>query len=150
MSGVVSYELFNTRFPSSNGFTSDGGLYETFINDTGAPSILGTIVVASSTVADAVSTAPISSMMPIGVIAEDGIANGSPVKVITYGKAYVLLKDGESATLGYWCGVSDVAGRMYQLSAVPVTPEYNQEIGHSLNTTASGTDVLSLIQVHFN
>src|SRR5574344_495476 len=143
MSGVVSYDLFSTRFPSTNGFTSDGGLFETFINDTGASSVLGTIVIASTSASNAVSIAPANSPMPIGIIAENGIANGSSVKVVTYGKAYVLLKDGESATRGYWCGVSDTAGRMFQASTAPSTTEHNREIGHSLATTGSGTNVLS-------
>ena len=150
MSGVVSYDLFSSRFPSTNGFTGDGGLFQYFTNNTGATSVLGTIVVASTAVSNAVSIAPASTQMPIGVIAESGVANGSPVKVVTYGKAYVLLKDGESATMGYWCGVSDTAGRMYQQSTVPATTDHNREIGHSLATTSSGTDVLSLIQMHFN
>lgn len=150
MSGVVSYGLFTYRFPGTNGFTSDGGLFEYFTNDTGATSVLGTIVVASTAVTNAVSTAPANSQMPIGVIAENGVANGSLVKVITYGKAYVLLKDGLSSTRGYWSGVSDTAGRMYQASTVPATVDHNREIGHSLQTVTSGTDVLSLVQIHFN
>lgn len=150
MSGVVSYELFSSRFPGTSGFTSDGGLFEYFTNDTGAASVLGTIVIASTAVANAVSTAPANSPMPIGVIAENGVANGSPVKVVTYGKAYVLLKDGETSNLGYWCAVSDTAGRMAQQSTVPSLPTHNQGIGHSLQTNASGTDVLSLVQIHFN
>lgn len=115
MSGLVSYELFNSRFPSgTNGFTSEGGIYEIFINKTGADSVKGTIVVASTSVDNAVSIAPAGSPMPIGVIYESGIADGSSVKVVVYGKAQVLLADGHAATHGYWCGVSSlVAGRMY-------------------------------------
>lgn len=151
MSGVVSYDLFNSRFPSSgNGFTSEGGVYETFINDTGTASVKGTVVVASTSVANAVSIAPANSSLPIGAIYENGIANGSNVKVVVYGKAQVLLKDGESSSLGYWCGVSDVAGRMYQQATAPSTTEHNREIGHSIQAVASGTNVLSLIQMHFN
>lgn len=150
MCGMMSYELFTTKFGNiSNGFTPEGGIYETFINNTGT-SIKGTIVVASITVDNAVDIAPANSNMPIGVIYEDGITNGSFVKVIVYGKAQVLLKDGEVSTNGYWCGVSDVDGRMYQLSTVPSTTEYNREIGHSLESNISDVNVLSLIQMHFN
>ena len=150
MSGVVSYDLFSSRIPSSNGFTSDGGMYQTFTNNTGANSVLGTIVVASTSINNGVSVAPANSPMPIGIIAENGVVNGASVKVVTYGKAYVLLKDGLSSTDGYWCGVSNTAGRMYQASTVPATTDHNREIGHSLSTTGSGTNVLALIQVHFN
>jgi len=150
MSGVVSYELLNSKLPTNSGWTADGGIFETFINDTGATSVKGTIVVTSSSVNYAVSIAPADSQMPMGIIAESGIANGANVKVTVYGKAYVLLKNGESATRGYWCEVSDTAGRMAQQATVPSTIEHNREIGHSLETVSSGTNVLSLIQVHFN
>ena len=150
MSGSVSYELFSSKVGSSgSGFTPEGGVYETFVNHTGV-SVKGTIVVASTTIYNAVDIAPASTAMPIGVIYENEVANGSPVKVVVYGKAEVLLKDEQSSSYGYWCGVSDVDGRMYQISTVPSTAEHNREIGHSLQANASGTDVLSRIQIHFN
>ena len=150
MSGLVGYELFAARVGGgSNGFTTEGGIYETFINNTGI-SVKGTIVVASTSADNAVDIAPANSQMPMGAIYENGIVNGSNVKVVVYGKAEILLKDGESSNRGYWCGVSDTAGRMYQLSAAPSTTEHNREIGHSLKTTTSGINVLSLIQMHFN
>ncbi|MCK9575308.1 MAG: hypothetical protein WCX32_01725 [Clostridia bacterium] len=150
MGGVVGYGLFTARLGSgTNGMTTEGGFFETFTNNTGT-SVKGTIVVASTTVDNGVDIAPANSQMPIGVIYETGIINGSPVKVVVYGKADVLLKDGETATSGYWCGVSNTAGRMYQAATVPSTTEHNRETGHSLKTTSSGTNVLSLIQVHFN
>jgi len=150
MSGMVSYELFTTKVGSGNsGFTSEGGIYETFINNTGI-SIKGTIVSASTIVSNAVDIASASSQMSIGVIYENGVIDGLPVKVVVYGKAQVLLKNGVTSTNGYWCGVSDVAGRMYQLSLVPSTIEYNREIGHSLETNIGVLNVLSLVQLHFN
>ena len=152
MSGAVSYELFSARVGSaSSGFTPDGGIYETFLNNTGTDSVKGTIVVASTTTNNAVDIAPIGSMMPIGVIYESTVPNGLPVKVVVYGKAEVLLEDSQSATTGYWCSVSNtVAGRMIQESSEPTDTNHNREIGHSLQTVDSGTDVLALIQLHFN
>lgn len=151
MSGTISYELFSARVGcTSSGFTPDGGIYETFINTTGI-SVKGTIVVASTTTNNAVDIAPIGSIMPIGVIYEDKVPNGSPVKVVVYGKAEVLLEDSQSATTGYWCSVSNtVAGRMLQQPSEPTDTNHNREIGHSLQTVDSGTDVLALIQLHFN
>lgn len=150
MSGVVSYDLFSQRFGTgSSGITTDGGFFQTFINNTGS-SVKGTIVIASTTVNNAVDIAPANSDSPIGVILENGVANGQPVKVVVYGKAEVLLKDSTSSTRGYWCGVSDVAGRMYQLSTVPSTTEHSREIGHSLESKSAGTNVLSLVTIHFN
>ncbi|MDF2865372.1 MAG: hypothetical protein K0R72_181 [Clostridia bacterium] len=150
MSGVVSYDLFSEKLGIGNcGFTPEGGIYETFINNTGI-SIKGTIVIASLSVNNAVDIAPANSQMPIGVIYEDGIINGSPVKVVVYGKAQVLLKNGESAINGYWSGVSDIPGRMYQLSTLLLDIDHNKEVGHSIESKSSGTNVLSLIQMHFN
>lgn len=151
MSGVVSYELFSARLGTgTNGFSSEGGMYETFINNTGATSVKGTIVVASTSVDNAVMIAPADTVMPIGVIYESGIAINSPVKVIVYGKAEVLLKNTIASVHGYWAGVSDVAGRMYQVATAPSTTEHNREIGYSLQSVAGGTDVLAMVQIHFN
>lgn len=149
MSGVVSIELFNDKLGTGNiGFTKEGGIYQTFINNTGL-SVKGTIVVASTSVNNAVDIAPANSEMFIGVIYETGISNGDPVKVVVYGKAEVLLKNTVASTRGFWCGVSDVAGRMYQQSTVPAS-DHNREIGHSLESKTSGTNVLSLVQIHTN
>lgn len=151
MSGVVSYELFAGKFGTS-GFTTEGGIYETFVNKTGDTSVKGTIVAASTTTDNAVYTAPASSTVPIGIIYESGIADGSPVKVVVYGKAQVLLVDSTgTSSNGFWCGVSSTPGRMYQASTAPTdVSEHSCEIGHSLESKASGTNVLALIQVHFN
>lgn len=147
MSGTVSYDLFTSRLGSGNniGFTPEGGLYLTLVNNTGL-SVKGTIVIASATVDNGVDIAPASSQMPIGVIYESGVANGSLVKVVVYGKAEVLLRDGESATNGYWAGTSVDSGRMYQAAIPSLLP--GQQIGNSLEDKASGTDVLSYVFVH--
>lgn len=144
----MSYELLSARFGSS-GFTPDVGIYQTFINNTGT-SVKGTIVVASSSVDNAVDIAPANSSFPIGVVFESGVSNGSSVKVVIYGKAQVLLKNSETSTHGYWCGVSDVNGRMYELVTVPNVTDHWKEVGHSLETKTGGTDVLVWVQVHFN
>jgi hypothetical protein len=150
MSGVVSYELLKSKFGGGNsGFTSDGGYYETFVNNTGT-SVKGTIVCASASVYNAVDIAPADAAYAIGVIYESGITNGNQVKVVVSGKAQVLLKNTLASTFGYWCGVSDTGGRMYQSPTVPSTTEYYREIGHSLESKTAGDDVLSLVQIHFN
>jgi len=151
MSGSVSYELITSRLPSSVGFTTEGGMFGYYINDTDADSVLGTIVRTSLVVANGVSVAPAGNEMPIGIIGESGIAVGNLVKVIVSGKAYVLLEDTESSSLGYWCGVSTISqGRMQQTASVPDTTDHFREIGHSLQAVAGGTNVLSLVILHFN
>jgi len=151
MSGFLSYDLFIKKTSGGNNwFTAEGGFYETFVNDTGALSVKGTIVTASSLVDNAVSIAPPFSNMPLGVIYDDGVASGSMVKVVVYGKAQVLLKNGESATRGYISLVSDTAGRMYQRADYVDEAEHSRQIGQSIETKASGSNVLSLVQLHFN
>ena len=151
MSSSVSLEYLNSILGNSgNGISSDGGYYITLINKTGANSVKGTIVIASTTTDKAVQIAPIGSDNPIGVILEDGIADGNSVKIAISGMAYVLLADGLSSTRGYWCEVSSTqAGRMSQL-ANPNLLRHWSELGHSLESKTSGTNVLSLVTLHFN
>ena len=151
MSSSVSLEYLNTVIGGGGniGFTADGGLFITLINNTGT-SVKGTIVSACTTSDNCAMTAPANSIMPIGVIVENGVLNGSPVKVAISGKAYVLMKNGQSATRGFWVGCSDNAGRAYMIVDPPSTSLHSSEIGHSLETKASGTNVLALIDLHFN
>lgn len=56
-------------------FTEEGGLAVKLINDTGAPSIKGTIIHPSLTIDNAVSIIPIDNPDPCGIIYEDIIIN---------------------------------------------------------------------------
>ena len=151
MSSSVSLEYLNTVIGGgATGFTVEGGIYITVINATGSNSVKGTIVSTSTATDDAVMITPANSIMPIGVIYENGIATGQPVKVAISGKAYVLMKNGQSATRGFWVGCSDNAGRAYMIVDPPSTSLHSSEIGHSLETKTSGTNVLALIDLHFN
>ena len=151
MSASVSLQYLNTVLPSvGNGISSDGGFYITLTNKTGATSVKGTIVVASTTQNNSVAIAPKNSDNPIGVILEDGVADGSEVKVVVSGKAYVLLQDGLASRHGYWCEVSSTqSGRMSQLANPNLTTHW-AELGHSLESKTAGTNVLSLVVLHFN
>lgn len=151
MSSSVSLEYLNTVIANNgNGISADGGYYITLINKTGSNSVKGTIVIASTTIDNAVDIAPVNSDNPIGIVLEDGISDGSPVKVVVSGKAYVLLANSVASKRGYWCEVSSTqAGRMSQLpNPNPVT--HWAELGHSLESKAAGTNVLSLVVLHFN
>lgn len=151
MNALVSYELLTAWFGSpANGITPEGGLYGTYINNTGADSVKGTIVQISTDKDNAVEIATADSAVPIGVIYEDGAANGSPVKVVVYGKAQVLLNNNMDSYRGYWCGISDTPGRMIQSTAGPETlVELKRQIGHSLESKSGGTDILALVQLNF-
>lgn len=151
MSSSISLEYLNNRIgPGNIGFTNEGGMFIYLINNTGSNSIKGSVVKTSPNINDAFILAPANSDQPIGIVYDDNIPNGSLCKVIVSGKTYALLKNGESSTRGYWCGVSDVPGRMYQQSDPPSTTEHSREIGHSLETKPGGTNVLSLVVLHFN
>lgn len=151
MSSSVSLEYLNSRIGGNDiGFTADGGMYITLINATGSPSVKGTIVATSNTTDNAARLAPANAIYPIGAIVDSGVPVGRLMKVAIAGKAYVLLKNGEEAKHGHWCGVSDVAGRVYQRTDPPSTTDHSREVGHSLESKASGTNVLCLVNLHFN
>ena len=131
------------------GFTPDGGIYQTFINQTGE-SVKGTIVMQSATDDNTVVIAAAGSPLAIGVIYEGGIANGSPVKVVVYGKAQVLLRVGETVTPGQWCVLSSVTdGQMEtgNIAGALLVSEYAKGIGISLEDKSSG---LAWVQLQFN
>lgn len=149
MSSLVNYDLFTSRLGIGNcGFTLEGGFYEKFINNTGL-SVKGTIVVISTTISNGVDIAEANSKSAIGVIYESGIPNGSAIKVVVYGKAQVLLKDGESSNNGYCYGTSDVPGRMYKINIVEQNLDFGKQIGYSLEEKSSGTDTLALVHLNF-
>lgn len=151
MAGLLSYDLFIEKTSGGNvWFTPEGGVAVKYINDTGAPSIKGTIVCASPLTDNAVSLAPALSTMAIGVIYEDNIEPNAMVKVVISGKAQVLLKDGAAAVRGSWCGVSDVAGRMYMRIIPENVEERFRQIGYSLEQKSADSFQLSLVNLVFN
>ena len=122
-----------------------------YINKTGAASVKGTLVefYSATAIDKAVKLTDVSSDHCIGVIAEDGIADGDEVFVIVAGSALVLLKDTTAATRGYWAQTSNVAGRADITNAAPVPATHWQEIGHGAESVAAGTDVLAEVNLHF-
>lgn len=134
-------------------FTPEGGLAVKLINNTGRNSIKGLLVEASSAINEAVVAAGVSSYDPIGAMYENGIPNGQPVWVVVAGVAQVLLEDGTTATRGYWAATPTVTGGRADITtAAPpgLVLQHFREIGHGLETVASGTDVLAKIMMHFN
>lgn len=131
--------------------TPEGGVAIRVYNKTGAVSVKGTIVTPAGSGQDlSVATVPGDAEYPMGIVYESGFPDGALMLVVVSGIAKVLLKDGEASTAGYWCGVSDTAGRMFTANAVPGTPTHNREIGHCLETKAAGTNVLAMVNLHFN
>ncbi len=136
--------------------TVEGGIAIRLTNKTGAASVRGTIVVASTGTDNAFSAAGVDSDMPIGIVYDVGVVDGSECWVVVYGIAQVLLKDATAATRGYWVKVSDTAGRADATTSVPpggtvgALEEHMQEVGHCIESKTSGTNVLSQCVIHFN
>lgn len=134
--------------------TPEGGFAVRAINKTGSTSVKGTVVATDTSDDFAFRVCPGNAPIPAGVVYEDGVPDGEMCWFVISGVADVLLKDGESAVRGYWVGLSDVAGRSYQAQhtgqSIPEQAEHNKEIGHSMETKDSGTDVLARCILHFN
>lgn len=148
---LVSYEYLNTKIGgSTTGFTEDGGVYITLNNNTGALSVKGTVVSASTAANGGARISPANNDQPIGVVVDNGVGLLQPMRIAVSGKAYILMKNGEAATRGYWVGVSDVAGRAYMTSDPPSTTEHMRELGHCIESVTAGTNKLALCVLHFN
>lgn len=136
--------------------TPEGGYCVRLLNKTGAASVKGMIVIGHTTVDDAVAVAPIDSRSALGIVYEDGVADGSPVWVVVSGIAEVLLKDGTATTTGNWVVVSDTAGRANATAISPPGGElidaayHFGEIGHSIQTVTAGTNKTARMIIHFN
>lgn len=136
--------------------TSDGGLAIKMLNDTGANSVKGTLVESSADVDNGFVVCGVSSNKVIGVVYEDGLPDGTDVFVVISGCAKVLLKDGTTATHGYWVVPSDTAGRADATQNIPTGGQLQDhelhfhEVGHCTDTKEAGTDVLARCIIHFN
>lgn len=134
-------------------FTPEGGLAVRYLNDTGAPSIKGSVVEASPNIYDGVRLAVAGAANAVGVVYESGFLVGEPMFVVTSGKAQVLLEDGTTSTVGYWVGLSTtVNGRADATNAVApgLVLRHFDEIGHCHETKGAGVNVLALCTLHFN
>lgn len=131
--------------------TPEGGYAISLTNKTGSASVKGTVVSTSSTTDNAFTTNPIDGDMPFGVVYEAGVADGSACWVVVSGIADVLIVNGQAATRGYIAYSSATTAGHVDLSAtVPATSTHNREVGHTLETKSSGTNVLIKCVLHFN
>ena len=136
--------------------TDDGGFAVPMVNDTGSPTVKGSLVEPSSSIDNGFVLTNADAFDPIGVVLESGIADGQSALVVTTGKAYALLEDSSSATKGYWVRTSITqAGRIDATNALPPgggvvqLDAHTQECGHCLESVLAGTDQLCLISLHF-
>jgi len=122
------------------------------INKTGSPTVKGSVVSACTTVDNAFELQS-NEFDAIGVVAENGVADGSLAHIIISGIADVLFKDGVAAVRGYVALSADTNGRATCIQVPdinPVVAEHFKEIGHVIESKDAGTDVLAKCVLHFN
>jgi hypothetical protein len=135
--------------------TPEGGLAAPFINDTGAPSVKGTLV-RNSTAELGVSRIVVDIPNVIGAIYDDGIPDGEPVRVVVAGIAECLFIGNTLAgqfARGFL--TADGAGYIsgYGLAeAFPTSPfasdKHFYEFGHILTSRVGAG--LAKVNLHFN
>jgi hypothetical protein len=133
------------------GVTPIGGFVVKLTNKTGSTSVKGTLIETGTSLAESFHIADTNSDHSVGVVYENGVSDGQSTWVVLNGTAEVLLKDGEASVVGYWVKVSDTAGRVDMSVNTPGSAvEHWREIGHSIESQSSGTNVLTKIVLHFN
>lgn len=134
--------------------TPEGGYAVRLTNKTGAPSVKGTVVAASTTTANSFELTSADDFDPIGIVYEDGIADGALCWVVIGGRAQVKLENSVGSTVGYWVRTSTTAGgRADATNAAPpgLVLQHFAEIGHCLETVAgTAGGALCYIILHFN
>ena len=136
--------------------TTEGGIAISLTNKTGVASVKGSLV-ATSMVTDHAFELQTDEINTIGIVYEDGIADGSECLVVVSGIADVLLKDATASTRGFWAIAADTDGRADITQPTPspntTTNEHTihfKEIGHCLESKVAGTNVLAKCVLHFN
>ena len=135
--------------------TTEGGIAVKMINNTGLPTVKGELVQASENIDNGVEI-QVDEFDVIGVMYEDGVAQGQECWVVVNGKAEVLLTDATASTRGYWVYADTADGRANATLPLPpggtITALTNhfKEVGHCLESKTAGTNVLALIVLHFN
>jgi hypothetical protein len=133
-------------------FTPEGGLAIRLKNGTGAASVKGSLVSASTTV-DGSFVLQNNEFDTIGMVYETGIADGQLCWVVISGVAELLLKDSNGTTRGQLALAADTDGRAVAInvpSSNPVAAEHFKEVGHFIESKTAGTNVLAKAVIHFN
>jgi hypothetical protein len=138
----------------SDADTNERGFLVKVVNRTGATSIKGKLVSASTTADDEVILQA-NEYDTFGVIQESGIAEGSQMWIWVNGSiCQVMFKDGVKATRGEICIAADTDGRADRVTnpggGLPGVDIHFKECGHILQTINAGTDILALVMIHFN
>ena len=137
----------NRYFESSKfKISSIGGYCILLTNRTGANSVAGHIVKASTGTDDAFTLAGVNELMPIGIVLDSGISDGSEAWVVVSGIAGVLVDAGGCARGDRL--ITGAIGGFATVNNAPLVAVHFQEIGHSIQTRAGAG--LARCVVHFN
>jgi hypothetical protein len=134
-------------------FTAEGGLAILLVNKTGAASVKGSVLepYSATAVDNAVKLAAAGGNHPVGVMYDDGVADGDAVWVVVSGRAQVLLENSVAGVRDYWLGTSNSTAGRAQCTTNPTSQtEHMQELGHCIEAKTAGTDVLAYAILHFN
>lgn len=136
-------------------FTPEGGVAVWMINKTGAPSWKGAVVDTHGSVANAVRLVPVDVPDAMGIIYDDGVADGDLVRVVFAGAAEVFYVG--SVSLRYFARITtaadtgDEAGKAIA-EPFPTAPfstdKHFMEIGHTRESRVGAG--LALTMLHFN
>jgi hypothetical protein len=134
--------------------TAERGLLIKFINRTGASSVKG-LLISASTTTDKEVIKQINEYDCFGIIQEAGVAEGSEMWCWMNGSVcQVMFKDGVTPAHGEVAMCADTDGRADRFanpgSGLPAIDTHLKEIGHIMESKSSGTDVLALVCLHFN
>ena len=151
----IIHTIINSRGTPLMKFTPEGGLAIRLTNDTGADTFKGAVVETSASVASAFDLVGIGDPDPIGIVYDDGIADGALCWVVISGIAEVFYVGSTSlhqfARVTVGGDVGAAAGKAIA-EAVPTPPfatdKHFQEIGHLIEArTGAG---LAKTVIHFN
>lgn len=133
--------------------TPEGGIAVKLTNKTGAATVKGQIVAASSTTDNAFSLQT-NEYDAFGVVYQAGVADGSECWVVVSGIAELLVKDTVAVTRGQLAICADTDGRANAIAnpgeGLPATETHFKELGHFIESKAAGANVLAKAVIHFN
>lgn len=131
--------------------TPEGGKGYRLTNKTGAASVKGTLIKLDPTNDNSFILTAADDVECMGVVYDNGVADGSECFIVTEGRCQMLLKDATASTRGNWIKTADVAGRADMTSASPAAaPTHFEEVGHCMESKGADTDVLAFANAHFN
>lgn len=157
---IMIYNASSGRWENANQnanfkITPEGGYAIKLINRTGAVSVKGYAVTASSAYDNACSNIVVNVPNPIGVVYESGVADGSPMWVVVSGIAEAYFANTPTRgylARGFLTGDAGYVSGQILSEAIPTSPfatdKHFYELGHILET--KGAPGLAKMVLHFN